>query len=78
MVANAFSQGSTGDYEDVPLSNMRKTIAKRLSESKRTIPHYYLTSEIFIDDLLRFFYILCEFCKLLKIKLQQFVLPLCI
>lgn len=31
---------------------MRKTIAKRLSESKQTIPHYYLTSEIVLDDVL--------------------------
>lgn len=46
------AQGSTGDYVDIPFTNMRKTIAKRLSESKRTIPHYYLTSEIFIDNLL--------------------------
>ncbi|CAD5224049.1 unnamed protein product [Bursaphelenchus okinawaensis] len=40
-------------YQDIPLSNMRKTIAKRLSESKSTIPHYYLTSEIVVDDLLK-------------------------
>jgi pyruvate dehydrogenase E2 component (dihydrolipoamide acetyltransferase) len=33
-------------YEDVPLSQMRKTIARRLSESKFTAPHYYLTMEI--------------------------------
>ncbi|CAI2353397.1 unnamed protein product [Caenorhabditis sp. 36 PRJEB53466] len=41
------------DYTDVPLSNMRKTIAKRLTESKSTIPHYYLTSEIQLDTLLQ-------------------------
>lgn len=33
-------------YVDIPLSNMRKIIAQRLSESKQSIPHYYLTSEI--------------------------------
>lgn len=32
--------------KEVPLSMMRKTIAKRLLESKTTIPHFYLTSEI--------------------------------
>ncbi|PAV70411.1 hypothetical protein WR25_06446 [Diploscapter pachys] len=37
---------------DVPLTNMRKTIAKRLTESKSAIPHYYLTSEIEINGLL--------------------------
>ncbi|KAK6040227.1 putative pyruvate dehydrogenase complex dihydrolipoamide acetyltransferase [Cooperia oncophora] len=40
------------DYTDIPLSNMRRTIAKRLTASKTTIPHYYLTSEINIDSLL--------------------------
>ncbi|XP_047144482.1 dihydrolipoyllysine-residue acetyltransferase component of pyruvate dehydrogenase complex, mitochondrial isoform X1 [Hydra vulgaris] len=36
-------------FKDIPLSNMRKTIAKRLTESKQTVPHYYLTSEINMD-----------------------------
>jgi pyruvate dehydrogenase E2 component (dihydrolipoamide acetyltransferase) len=34
------------EYEDVPTSNMRRTIGKRLTESKQQIPHYYLTVEI--------------------------------
>ncbi|MFB6305730.1 MAG: dihydrolipoamide acetyltransferase family protein [Flavobacteriales bacterium] len=33
-------------YKDVALSQMRKTIGKRLSESKFTAPHFYLTREI--------------------------------
>lgn len=36
--------------EDVKNSPMRKTIAKRLSESKFTAPHYYLTIEVNMDD----------------------------
>ena len=36
-------------YEDIALSQMRKTIAKRLSESKFTAPHFYLTMEINMD-----------------------------
>ena len=39
-------------YADVPHSPMRKAIARRLSESKRTIPHYYLTIDCEIDALL--------------------------
>jgi pyruvate dehydrogenase E2 component (dihydrolipoamide acetyltransferase) len=35
--------------QELPLSNMRKTIAKRLSESKFTSPHYYVTVEIDMD-----------------------------
>jgi pyruvate dehydrogenase E2 component (dihydrolipoamide acetyltransferase) len=34
---------------EVPLTNMRKTIAKRLSESKFTAPHFYVTMEIDMD-----------------------------
>jgi pyruvate dehydrogenase E2 component (dihydrolipoamide acetyltransferase) len=37
---------------DVKLSNMRKIIAKRLTESKQSIPHFYLTIEAEIDKLL--------------------------
>ncbi len=36
--------------EEVKNSQMRKTIAKRLSESKFTAPHYYLTIEVDMDD----------------------------
>ena len=36
-------------YEDVPVSQMRKTIAKRLAESKFSAPHFYLTKEIKMD-----------------------------
>lgn len=44
--------GLSADFTDITLSNMRRTIAKRLSESKSSIPHYYLTSECHIDALL--------------------------
>lgn len=36
--------------EEVKNSQMRKTIARRLSESKYTAPHYYLTIEIDMDN----------------------------
>lgn len=36
-------------YEDVSITQMRKTIAKRLAESKFTAPHFYLTKEIRMD-----------------------------
>jgi len=38
-----------GEYEDLPVSQMRKTIARRLSESLFTAPHFYLTMEINMD-----------------------------
>ena len=40
------------NYKDVPNSNMRKVIAKRLAESKATVPHFYVTGECTIDDLM--------------------------
>ncbi len=36
-------------YEDIPVSQMRKTIAKRLTESLFTAPHFYLTMAIDMD-----------------------------
>lgn len=39
-------------YEEVTLDGMRKTIAKRLLESKQTIPHFYLTLDVELDALL--------------------------
>lgn len=36
-------------FEEVPVSQMRKTIARRLSESKFSAPHFYLTMEINMD-----------------------------
>ena len=39
-------------YEDMPTSSIRKVIAKRLSDSKQTIPHFYLTVDCVLDNLL--------------------------
>jgi pyruvate dehydrogenase E2 component (dihydrolipoamide acetyltransferase) len=36
-------------HEDIPLTQMRKTIARRLAESKFTAPHFYVTMEINMD-----------------------------
>ncbi len=41
---------ATESYEDVPVSQMRKTIAKRLGESKFSAPHFYLTMDIDMDN----------------------------
>ena len=40
-------------HEAVKLSNMRKTIARRLTESKQQIPHIYLTLDVQLDALLK-------------------------
>lgn len=41
-----------GEYEEIRLSGMRKTIAKRMAEAKATIPHFYLTIDVRVDKLL--------------------------
>jgi pyruvate dehydrogenase E2 component (dihydrolipoamide acetyltransferase) len=41
-------------YTERPLTAMRRVIARRLTESKQTVPHFYLTVDCEIDDLLNF------------------------
>ena len=41
---------SEESYEEIPISQMRKTISKRLAESKFSAPHFYLTMEIDMDN----------------------------
>ena len=47
----AFTEGVP--HETIKLSNMRKTIARRLTESKQQIPHIYLTLDTNLDALLK-------------------------
>ncbi len=42
-----------GTYDVVPLDNMRKVIARRLTEAKSTIPHFYLSVDVALDALLK-------------------------
>ncbi len=47
--APAVAPPPEGDFNDVPLTQMRKTIARRLSESLGPIPTFYLTADIDMD-----------------------------
>lgn len=52
-VASSTSVSSLGvaeGFTDMPVTQMRKTIARRLAESKFTAPHFYLTIEIDMDN----------------------------
>ncbi|MBB5748011.1 dihydrolipoamide acetyltransferase family protein [Micrococcus sp. TA1] len=40
------------DFQDVPLSGMRRAIARRLTESKTTVPHFYVSVDVEMDALL--------------------------
>lgn len=44
--------GTPGEFEDVPLSGMRRAIARRLTESKTTVPHFYVSLDVEMDELL--------------------------
>lgn len=41
-----------GSYDEVPMSAIRKVVARRMTESKRTVPHFRLTIDCEIDRLL--------------------------
>ena len=41
-----------GRYREIPLNNIRKVTAKRLTEAKRGVPHFYLTIDVTVDELL--------------------------
>lgn len=49
QVANVATNNGKESYTEVPVSQMRKVIARRLSESLFTAPHFYLTMEINMD-----------------------------
>jgi len=44
---------TTADFTDADASTMRKVIAKRLQQSKHTIPHYYLTVECNMEKIIK-------------------------
>lgn len=50
--AAAVSGPVDAPYEEVKLSMMRKVIAERLTESKTTVPHFYITVDVEMDRLL--------------------------
>ena len=52
VAVSASAIGGIGPHKLVPLSTMRKVIARRLTESKQQVPHFYLTVDCEIDKLL--------------------------
>jgi pyruvate dehydrogenase E2 component (dihydrolipoamide acetyltransferase) len=50
--ASAAPGAATGRYTDIPHTGMRRAIARRLTESKSTVPHYYLVADCRVDALL--------------------------
>ncbi len=48
----AASYGPPGVGVDIPLSNLRQTIARRLLQSKQELPHWYMVAEVTVDRLM--------------------------
>jgi pyruvate dehydrogenase E2 component (dihydrolipoamide acetyltransferase) len=59
--------------ELVPHTTMRKVIAKRLSESKQTVPHFYVDVDCEIDDLLKVRAEINEMLPEAKVSVNDFV-----
>jgi pyruvate dehydrogenase E2 component (dihydrolipoamide acetyltransferase) len=49
----AAAAGAEGTYRDVPLSQMRKTIARRLTQSIGPVPHFFLTVDVDMGEAMR-------------------------
>jgi pyruvate dehydrogenase E2 component (dihydrolipoamide acetyltransferase) len=52
--AAAGAGAAAGEVEEVPLSSMRRVVARRLVESMQSTPHFYLTSTVDAEALLDF------------------------
>lgn len=59
-----------GTFTDIPISNVRKVIAQRLMQSKQTIPHYYLSVDVNMDQVLELRKELNDEVKAQNIKLS--------
>jgi pyruvate dehydrogenase E2 component (dihydrolipoamide acetyltransferase) len=61
-------------YTERPLTAMRRVIARRLTESKQTVPHFYLTVDCEIDELLKFRAELNRKSEAYRISVNDFVI----
>ena len=51
--AQVFALAGNTPYTEIPMTGMRRTVARRMVEAKTTVPHFYLTIDCDIDPLLR-------------------------
>lgn len=73
----AVSMDGDTPFEDIKLSNMRKTIAKRLTESKQTVPHFYVTVDVELDNLMAARKQLNAMSDEYKISVNDFIIKAC-
>ena len=65
------------EFELVPHTAMRRAIARRLTESKQTVPHFYLTVDCQIDQLLEARKELNDRSDAYKISVNDMVIKMC-
>lgn len=65
---------SSSAYEEIPNSSMRRMIAKRLSDAKQTIPHFYLSIDCSIDALLALRQEIADCPEGTKLSVNDFVI----
>jgi len=70
------TSASNSAYEDIPNNNIRRVIAKRLTEAKQTIPHVYATSNVSIDQLMELRSALNN-SQPIKLSVNDFVIRAC-
>jgi pyruvate dehydrogenase E2 component (dihydrolipoamide acetyltransferase) len=61
-------------YTDEPVTQMRKTIARRLVESKFSAPHFYLTMEIEMDEMIKAREVINQLTAPVKISFNDLVI----
>ena len=71
--ASTFAPSGTVSFVDTPVSQMRKVIAKRLSESLFTAPHFYLTMKINMDAAIKARTLLNENATTTKISFNDMI-----
>jgi pyruvate dehydrogenase E2 component (dihydrolipoamide acetyltransferase) len=72
--ASATAAASGPAYEDIPHSAMRRTIAQRLAESKQKVPHFYVTIDCEMDELLHMRQKLNQAVPAGKISVNDFII----
>lgn len=71
--SGAAAAARVGEYIDIPHTAMRRAIARRLTESKSTVPHFYLVADCRVDGLIALRKAVNETATT-KVSLNDFVL----
>uniref|UniRef100_A0A8C8SEZ1 Acetyltransferase component of pyruvate dehydrogenase complex n=1 Tax=Pelusios castaneus TaxID=367368 RepID=A0A8C8SEZ1_9SAUR len=64
----------TGTFTDIPISNIRRVIAQRLMQSKQTIPHYYLSVDVNMGEILVLRKELNQVSENVKLSVNDFII----